>query len=219
MEKSGRPRLPSGVPGWLLLWLVPLALAGCSAPTPERTVADPFLGKAAAPVRSAAQGSPYEPAVPYPPSSSTGPAALAGGGKQPFDATHDLRIASADTSNPGAKPASDPAWKGSRGVAGDPTPSKPDPFPAPTPGGAIVPVSLSAARINTLDQGWAYLRAHGATYQRLTTRGEDGQIECSCSLPNPQNPNLRRTYEASARDPLTALRAVIDQIEKEQNQH
>jgi hypothetical protein len=75
---------------------------------------------------------------------------------------------------------------------------------------------MSAARITTLDQGWAYLRAHGAVFQDLTARAENGEVTCKCSIPNRQNPNLHRTYEASDRDALTALRAVIDQIEKEQ---
>src|SRR4051812_42574005 len=108
MENSGRPRPRWAAAGPLLPWLLPLALAGCSTPGPERAIADPYLGKPPAPVRPAAAPGPAgEPAVPYPPPSSTSPAALAAGVKQPFDANRDLRIASGDTTNPSAKPASD----------------------------------------------------------------------------------------------------------------
>jgi hypothetical protein len=220
MDNSGRPRRRFAAAGPLLPWLLPLALAGCSTPAPERVVPDPYLGKPPAPVRTAAASGPAgEPAVPYPPAFATSPAALAAGVKQPFDADRDLRIASADPNNPAAKPPSDPAWKGRPG-AGDPTPAKADPFP---PGGtadprsAIVPVSLSAARIANSDQAFAYLAAHGAVGFQLQACGDTGEFACRFSIPNRQNPSLFRTYEARAHDPLAALRSAIGQMEKEQS--
>ena len=60
------------------------------------------------------------------------------------------------------------------------------------------------------------LRQRGATFQRLETWGDDGEWKFSCAIPNRQNPAIRRTYEARAGDPMVAVRAVIDQIDKEQ---
>ena len=64
----------------------------------------------------------------------------------------------------------------------------------------------------TYEQAKAILTARGVTWQRLETWGDAGEWKFSCAIPNPQNPNIRRTYEATARDDLSALRAVIDQM-------
>jgi hypothetical protein len=52
-------------------------------------------------------------------------------------------------------------------------------------------------------------------WQRLEMTGDNAGWKYSCSLPNRQNPKLRRTYEAKAGDPVAAIRAVLDQLDKE----
>jgi hypothetical protein len=46
--------------------------------------------------------------------------------------------------------------------------------------------------------------------------GENGEWQYSCSIPNRQNPRIRRTYKYTAADPSAAIRAVLEQLEKEQ---
>ena len=53
-------------------------------------------------------------------------------------------------------------------------------------------------------------------WQRLDTVSDNGGWKYSCSVPNRQNPNIRRTYEATAGDPVAAIRAVLDQLNQEQ---
>ena len=53
-------------------------------------------------------------------------------------------------------------------------------------------------------------------WQRLDTVGDNGGWKYSCSVPNRQNPTIRRTYEATAGDPVAAVRAVLDQLSQEQ---
>jgi hypothetical protein len=50
----------------------------------------------------------------------------------------------------------------------------------------------------------------------LETVGENGEWKYSCSIPTRQNPRIRRTYVASAGDPVGAIRAVIEQLDKDQ---
>jgi hypothetical protein len=60
------------------------------------------------------------------------------------------------------------------------------------------------------------LQARGATFQRLETLGDSGEWMYSCSVPHPNNPNIRRTYEARGRDPRSAMAAVLKQMDQEQ---
>ena len=53
------------------------------------------------------------------------------------------------------------------------------------------------------------------TWQRLEAGPEPGEWKFNCSIPNRQNPSIRRFYESRAGDPLAAVRAVVEQIEKE----
>jgi hypothetical protein len=59
------------------------------------------------------------------------------------------------------------------------------------------------------------LAARGIIWQRLET-GANGEWKFTCSVPNRQNPRVRRTYEARGTDPVTAVRAALDQIDKDQ---
>jgi hypothetical protein len=61
----------------------------------------------------------------------------------------------------------------------------------------------------------ALLQARGATFQRLETTGDGGEWKYSCSVPHPNNPNIRRNYEASGRDPRSAMVAVLKQMDQE----
>jgi hypothetical protein len=73
----------------------------------------------------------------------------------------------------------------------------------------------AASRGLTYEQALAVLKAKGASYQCLQTWGEEGEWKFSCSIPNRQNPHIRRSYEARAPDPVLAMRLVLDKIERE----
>lgn len=70
--------------------------------------------------------------------------------------------------------------------------------------------------VTTFEQAKDELKARGAVWQRLEMVGETGEWKYSCSIPNRQNPRIRRTYEAKASEPIAAVRAVLEQIDKEQ---
>ncbi len=79
-----------------------------------------------------------------------------------------------------------------------------------------LPNPTGNSQVITYEQAQERLAARGVAWQRLETGGEQGEWKFSCSIPNRQNPNVSRTYEARACDFLTAIRAVLDQIDKEQ---
>jgi hypothetical protein len=183
--------------------------------------ADPLLGgPAPGPVKQAAAGpvpNPQTAQAPLPPppapSGSASTAALAAT-SAPLDATHDLRIA-----NPAPPPGSDPrrpadapTWQGQ--TASNTAPPAP-PAPAVAPGPAPSIVSVASAQVTTYEQAQAALAARGVSWQRLETWGDRGDWKFSCSIPNPQNRYISRTYEAQAHDYLSAIRAVLDQINKD----
>jgi hypothetical protein len=60
------------------------------------------------------------------------------------------------------------------------------------------------------------LAARGAIGQRLEMTTGTGEWKFSCYVPNRQNPKVHRAYEARARDPLSAIQAVCDKIDQEQ---
>ena len=208
--------------------LLALLLAGCASggrtnsprdpvlPAPPQPI-DPLLGgPPAQPVKktAASLGPPTTAGVPMMTSSTTTPstAALAGGSSQPLDASHDLRIGPAP-----AVPVNDP--RRGETAPGNVTLQQPqvvsNASPARTP--PLPPVSGSAytggAQVMTYQQAQAVLLKRGVTWQRLETWGDKGEWKFSCAVPNPSNPNIRRNYEATARDDLSALRAVINQMQ------
>jgi hypothetical protein len=100
---------------------------------------------------------------------------------------------------------------------------------APQPGGAVttgapmpaapVPLARSASSM-TFEEAQQYLKQRGVIWQRLETWGDQGQWKFRCSVPLPGTTGLNRTYETEspgAADPLTAMRTVIDKIEKDQH--
>jgi hypothetical protein len=72
-------------------------------------------------------------------------------------------------------------------------------------------------RTETYEQLQAQLVARGITWQRLER--VEAEWRFSCSIPSRQNPNLSRTYEAHSHDDsgLAAVRAALDQIDKDQH--
>lgn len=184
-----------------LLGLVGLGLAGCATDAGSAG-ADPLLGAASARPMAQAAGPPPGTATPLPrlpaPASLTSTAALASGTPAVPDSGQDLRIADAyrrpEVAPPGATVLRPP-----EGVF----------QPVATPG------TLAGAAPITYEQAEAKLVARGATWQRLETTGAPAEWKFTCSVPNPQNPTINRTYEARGRDPVSAIHAVVQQIDKE----
>jgi hypothetical protein len=188
---------------------------GCAGDNHTAAPPDPLLGTsgvqpaapgAATPKPAAGTGSAALPALPAP-NAVTSPAALAGGGPRPIDATHELRIATT-TGTPGGAAWVGPASSGG-GVPAQPMSRGADAAPAT---GLVL--SGGTVRNETFEQLQAQLVARGIAWQRLEC--VDGEWHFSCSVPNRQNPNLNHTYEARAHDGTAAIRAVLDQIDREQ---
>lgn len=169
----------------------------------------------------------------------TSPAALAGGNlPAPESPRGDLRMDVAPV-----VPASLPGGAAARGAApsgvqvGGPEPvpestsriaSLPaaggggfQPVGAVTPGtptpAASVPLTTPVANMS-FEEAQKYLKQRGVIWQRLETWGDQGQWKFQCSLPIPGSPNINRTYvtDPLPSDPLTAVRIVLDKIEKDQ---
>jgi hypothetical protein len=211
----------------LLLTAFGLLLAGCAG---DRRVAagDPLLGGAAPGVvnpQAAAPPSNPTPVAsapnlaapnlpPLPPISPTSSnAALASGGSPPLDGGRDLRIG-----DPRAAPGA-PGWQAPQTATPVSTPPGPPPV---QPASSVAPAyarsfgPMPSARIVSYEQAQAFLASRGVNWQRLETFGDQGEWRFSCSLPNPQNRNINRTYEGKARDYLSAIRIVIDQMSRDQ---
>jgi hypothetical protein len=138
------------------------------------------------------------------PTSASSTAALASGGNlNPLDPRPDLRAAPP----PGSVPRAGAAGATLRAPEFTPA-SQP---PQVTAVGGFRPVG-AGSQATTFEQLQQALRARSA-WQRLETLGE-GQWRFTCSVANPQNPNVRRTYEATAADPVTAMRATLEQIDR-----
>lgn len=80
---------------------------------------------------------------------------------------------------------------------------------------APAPAPASNASNSTFEQGLAALSTHHVSWQRLETV-ETGGWKFSCSVPNPQNASVTRTYTATAADPVSALKAVLNQLDRGQ---
>jgi hypothetical protein len=205
-----------------------LLLTGCTNPSGTGGF-DPLVGGSPLP-RTGAGGSgtggalasrSTTPAAPAPlpvPSSATSQAALAAGTNNPsLDPSRDLRIG-------GGAPTpvlDNGSWRGPAGA----TLRQPEPVPEGKPRAEAIPVLGTGQSMVTLTstgnaseeyrQLQAQLQARGVTWQRLETWGENGDWKFSCSIPNRQNPNIRRNYEAIAHGDLAAVRAALEQIDRE----
>jgi hypothetical protein len=82
-----------------------------------------------------------------------------------------------------------------------------------TPVAAVQPVAGG----DSYEQLQAQLDARGVTMRRLETVGDQGEWRFICAVPQPGSPNTRRTYEGRAvgGHGLTAIRAVLEQIDRE----
>jgi hypothetical protein len=228
------PRAPL-VAGCLVL----LFVTGCAED--NRMAYDPLLGNVPAappgPVpapngQASAQPAnpPAAPAGPLPalaaPNATASNAALAGAPAQsPLEGGSPLRI-----EDPRSPDANNRTWMGQPIGVPPPDPRSPLPGGSSPPGAQGVPLapgpapvqpvsaqaagSPGSASISSYEQAQVQLAAHGVTWQRLETWGDNGW-KFSCSIPNPQNKFISRTYEAQARDYLSAMRAVLDQVSKE----
>jgi hypothetical protein len=176
-------------------------LAGCAGD--YRGPGDPLFG-GYTPHPGQAAALPAGPLPPLPaPSSTASNAALASIPFRPVDGAHDLRIGS-----PGNAPAIPVAGPQSNPQA-EFTPVGPS---SPRPGLG----NSDGSKLTTYDQAQARLSALGVTWQRLETQGTPAEWQFSCSIPNRQNPSIRRTYQAQGHDSLAAIQAVLEQIDREQ---
>jgi hypothetical protein len=78
------------------------------------------------------------------------------------------------------------------------------------------PGSAHDSRGTSFEEALRQIAARKPLWQDLKSVGENGDWQFSCSIPNSQNARIRRTYEAKAGDPTAAIRAVLEQLEKEQ---
>lgn len=207
------PRLLVSWSSCLRLSLAPCLLvcllSGC--PHDNRRPADPLTGNSGSSGSSigsaVAPPVPLAPAVPPVPvvggGTQSNAALAAGAGPKPLPGGTDLRIGNAST--PGT-------WQGQPGGTGA---TLQPPQPPVQPVSSVRGVSPGGPRITSYEQAIALLSAKGVKWRRLETIGEQNQSQFSCSIPNPQNPFISRTYEARAATDLDAIQAVIDQIGKD----
>lgn len=208
-RRGGRLAVALGRVSFCLLpWV-----AGCA--TDDYGGHDPLLGGPPIPKPSATPATPTAApknmsVVPPLPASNTNTstAALAGGGFQPLDGRHDLRIGT----NRGASAGGDP-WRGPGSQTGVI-------LRQPEAVNNTTAVNNNTVQVGgipkpTYEQAKTKLAARGVLWQRLETSGESGEWKFSCGTPSPRDPNLRRTYEAKAPDPVTAMQAVIEQMDKD----
>lgn len=235
-SRQNRPR-PAGWRDGLLLPVVALlALAGCESGYGSKQ-SDPFMGVHAAPtpVSSAGGGgtgvssaggtqTPTNNTIPPLPASHTVPSqsSLAGGTTQPPDDARTLRIETQPV-----VPVSSSGGP-AHGVAPNNVQVEgPIPMPESTsktmsapiasagmrpPDGAVAPPPPGGAM--TFEQAQQQLKQRGVVWWRLDS--DQGQCKFQCSLPLPGSKNMNSFYEAKAADPLSAARAVIEKIDKEQ---
>ena len=204
------------------------ATAGCSNDSRLKS-GDPLTGGAPAiPARTettavATTSAPKNSVPPIPaPSSATSNAALAGGAFQPLDPTRDLRIGDGQPI-PAARGGHGPV-NGSTATLNAPQPivdktatgqltSGPKQTASPPPS-TIQPVSGPAGA--STDALLAMLQARGVTWYRVeASPDKPGEMRFSCTVPNPNNPNIRRMYEAHGPDQRTAMLAVLSQMDQE----
>jgi hypothetical protein len=196
-----------------MLCLPVLFAMGCSGAKPPKN--DPLVGINAPPLPREGAGAVAKgpdkplPALPAP-SADTSPAALAAGGVPKLDNDRNLRM---DDKDPAA------AWRGKSSSPvslGKPDPD-PDPQPpAPRPTDGIKPAGgISAAPALDLRQLITSLEQRGMKGFRLEQQRDSGKWRCLCSIPSRNNPSVKQNYDTSAADPESAVRAVLDQVEKD----
>jgi hypothetical protein len=172
-------------------------------------------GAAARPRTTASAQPPVEPAsvvpvMPAPYTTTGSTAALAAGSTPTLNPDSNLRIPAAGNSGRAQAQVAPPAATLSVPQPnGDPSRSAPQP-PA-GPAGTLT----GTQRAGSYESAQAELQARGVKVRRLEIDPQTGEWHFIGSLPNAQNPNISRTYETRAGDQLSALRAVIEQIDRE----
>jgi hypothetical protein len=73
----------------------------------------------------------------------------------------------------------------------------------------------ASAGIVSFDQAWAALRARGMTWSVLESGDNANEWKFACWIPNRQNPDIHRSYEAAGNDPLGVLRMVLAKIDQD----
>jgi hypothetical protein len=204
--------------------------AGCESNFGVRQQGDPLLGIHAAP-RQLEPSTPPSNATaqatsgPIPPMPSsytaTGTAPVAGGETATPENPRNLRMAG-DTLAP---PPPSPSLTGGNGAGAaaargaSPSVNVGNPEPVP-PVGTTANLatssgsSVSAANIRTYEDAQQFLKQHHVTWQRMSQ--DDGEWKFACGIPNPSNPHVNKTYQTNRPFPdlLSAMRAVIAQIEQ-----
>ncbi|MFO0926610.1 MAG: hypothetical protein U0736_06160 [Gemmataceae bacterium] len=199
-----------------------LGMSGCQG-TPVARENDPLVGGSPIPTRPAGRlagperpvdpllaSGPAEPApLPQPATTPPSPAALASGTSTPGD----LRTAASEVNLKAPRPTD------ARLVPVDPLPA----------GTTLTPTAATATTTTAAtptgggsDTGDSYERlqrqllARGVVWQQLKNVERD-EWHFICAIPDPQQPNVRRNYEARAAGPLglAAIRAAIDEIDRE----
>lgn len=196
-----------------------LGLSGCHG-TPVAREIDPLVGGSPIPTRPAGRlperpsdpllaSGPAEP-VPLPPvTAPPSPAALASSTATPGD----LRTPASEVNLHAPRPT-------------DARLAPADPLPAGT---SLTPTAGTSAPTTAMSSGGPadgggdsyeklqrQLLARGVVWQQLKNVERD-EWHFICAIPDPQQPNVRRNYEARAAGPLglAAIRAVIDEIDRD----
>jgi hypothetical protein len=181
---------------------------------------DPLLGGGPAvrpPGAAVAAGPARPPAAttavpPLPPTTPAGtPAALASSGRGPLDATRPELHIGPDTATP--------AWGTKDGTAAGVALQPPQPLPG---GGAVPlqPKSVPEVQLTgnttapTYEQLKKQLAAHGVTKINFTADAQTGETALTCWVPVPGNPTSNQRYDVKGRDPLSAMQAVLDEMDK-----
>ena len=200
----------------LSLILGPLALLVPSCAPNDFGSNDPLFGMPAVrppntavvgPASPSPGGLPPFPATPP----SENPAGLTSSGRGPLDPTRpDLRIGGADSGTP--------AWQGSAGGTGGVALQPPQPLGS----GGAVPLQPAAqltgnATTPTYEQLRAQLVKRGVSLVTITTNYETGETTLMCQVPKSGSPNVHQTYQTRARDEVSALQAILDQLSKDQH--
>lgn len=214
---------PIGGRGLLLPFVALLGLAGCDT-FGSRLPNDPFMGvhtppsPTPVPAPGNVPGSEVAatpPQVPPLPSSYTalGTAPVAGGETATPEGGRDLRIPNSAVR--GAAPNitvgnPEPATSGATTHLVPMSGATPVPVPAPAQ------VAGSSAAIRNFEDAEQFLKQHNVNWQRLELE-DDGGWKFQCSAPNPSNPRMNRTYTTNKPfpDPLSAMRAIVSQIEQQ----
>jgi hypothetical protein len=237
---GGKP-IPRGV---LAGCLAPLSFglllqAGCSGLNPG-TGDDPLVGgppiPQAALIKTAATIPPPPNPVAVPPAPASANsvlsnAALASAAPRTLDDGQDLRIGAPAGGTGNENWARQGLASGTGQLAGSSGAilRLPEPVTEPAPRPQLTPVSNpgsspgpaparnapAAGNATSFEQLQAQMVSRGVLWQRLEMVGDTGGWKYSCSVPNRQNPTLRRTYEARASDPVAAIRAVLEQLDKQ----